>query len=89
MEGEKEFLQKLFENVEVKKFYEDKMKEGFVIRVFDKHAYLFPQLTKRKTCNSYIPINGCIYCGSKSFRYRSSSHGKKYYQCENCWGVQG
>lgn len=42
------------------------------------------KLVNRPKCNTYNPISGCYWCGNKTFRYYSSSFGKKYYQCERC-----
>ena len=56
-------------------------------RIIDGIAYYFPNLVNRPRCFSFNPLNGCLYCNNKTFRYYSNSYGKKYYQCENCFGV--
>jgi len=62
-------------------------KKGFKSYISDGITYLFPPLVNRARCFSYNLENGCIYCGNKTFRYYSKAHGKKYYQCEKCWGI--
>lgn len=47
----------------------------------------YPSLVNRPRCYSFNPADGCLYCNNKSFRYHSTSHGKKYYQCEKCCGI--
>jgi hypothetical protein len=44
-------------------------------------------LVKRGRCYTYNPTEGCLYCGNKTFRYYSQAYGKKYYQCEKCFGI--
>lgn len=51
-----------------------------------KQGVLLP-LVNRPRCYSFNPIDGCLYCNNKTFRYHSISHGKKYYQCEKCLGI--
>jgi len=62
-------------------------KKGFKICVIEEIIYLFPPLVNRRRCFSYNPQGGCLYCGNKTFRFHSKGYGKKYYQCEKCWGL--
>ncbi len=62
-------------------------KKGFVKRVIDGFTYFFPPLVNRPRCFTYDPPEGCLYCRNKTFRFHSSIYGKKYYQCEKCWGI--
>lgn len=54
------------------------------IKVFRKEHLA---LVNRHRCYTYNPPGGCLYCGNKTFRYWGQSFGKKYYQCELCWGI--
>ncbi len=54
-------------------------------RIFNVFEYYFPKLVNRKQCLTYQ--EECIYCKSKTYRFYSSQYGKKYYQCENCYGI--
>lgn len=71
----------------LKEWVEKWEKKGFVKRVIDGFTYLFPPLINRPRCFTYNPPEGCLYCRNKTFRFHSSIYGKKYYQCENCWGI--
>lgn len=62
-------------------------KKGFVKRVVNGYPYLFPPLVNKPRCSTYNPPKGCLYCGNNTFRYYSKGGGKKYYQCEKCWGI--
>jgi hypothetical protein len=62
-------------------------KKGFRNYVADGITYFFPPLVNRARCFSYNLEDGCLYCGNKTFRYYSKAYGKKYYQCEKCWGI--
>jgi len=53
----------------------------------NKYFYERPKLVNRARCKNYNPEKGCLYCGSKTFRFYSSVYGKKYYQCEKCHGI--
>ncbi len=44
-------------------------------------------LISRSRCYTFHPDGGCLYCGSKTFRYYCSAARKKYYQCEKCRGI--
>lgn len=52
------------------------------IRGFD---YYFPKLINKQTTKRYT--EKCIYCKNKTFRHFISRFGKKYYQCEKCFGI--
>lgn len=62
-------------------------KKGFKSYVIDGITYFFPPLVNRARCSTYNLEAGCLYCGNKTFRYYSKAYGKKYYQCEKCWGI--
>lgn len=66
-----------------KKYY----KKSFKICIVDGITYFFPPIVNRARCFSYNLENGCLYCGNKTFRSYSKAYGKKYYQCEKCWGI--
>lgn len=62
------------------------LKNGKIVKkIINGFNYYFPKLVNRKTTTKYS--NKCIYCKSTRYRYFSSSFGKKYYQCENCLGI--
>lgn len=56
-------------------------------KIIDGVTYYFPTLVNRSHCYSFNPPKGCLYCKNKTFRYYSTSFGKKYYQCEKCCGI--
>jgi hypothetical protein len=62
-------------------------KKGFVKCVIDGFTYFFPPLVNRPRCFTCNSPEGCLYCGNNTFRYYSKAGGKKYYQCEKCWGI--
>jgi hypothetical protein len=71
----------------LKEWVEKWEKKGFVKRVIDGITYLFPPIVNRPRCFTYNSPRGCLYCGNNTFRYYSKAGGKKYYQCEKCYGV--
>lgn len=56
-------------------------------KIIDGVTYYFPILVNRSRCFSFHLSEGCLYCSNKTFRYYSTSCGKKYYQCEKCCGI--
>lgn len=60
---------------------------GFAKFTINGFTYLFPPLVNKPRCSTYNLPEGCLYCGNNTFRYYSSSYGKKYYQCEKCRGI--
>lgn len=77
-----------FEKItEIKEWFNKWQKKGFKKVIIDGFPYLFPPLVNRKRSSTYNPEGGCLYCGNKTFRFRSKGGGKKYYQCEKCWGI--
>lgn len=62
------------------------LKRGEIIKkTINGFDYYFPKLVNRPRTKQYA--EECIYCKNKNFRYFSNSFGKKYYQCENCFGI--
>jgi len=75
------------ENNIFKEWIEKWEKKGFRKHIINGFTYLFPPLVNKSPCFTYNPPEGCLYCGNKTFRYYSKAGGKKYYQCEKCWGI--
>lgn len=62
------------------------IKSGKIIkRTINGFDYYFPKLVNRPTTSKHT--ESCIYCKNRTFRYFRSHFGKKYYQCEKCFGI--
>jgi hypothetical protein len=62
------------------------LKNGKLIRrTINGFDYFFPKLIDGDRTNMYS--EKCIYCKNNHYRYYNSKFGKKYYQCENCFGI--
>jgi len=70
-----------------KEWIEKWERNGFRKVIIDGFPYFFPPLVKRMRCFTYSPVEGCLYCRNKTFRYYSTVCRKKYYQCEKCGGI--
>lgn len=62
------------------------LKTGKIIkRTINGFDYYFPKLVNKPTTKQYT--ENCIFCKNKTFKHFSSHFGKKYYQCEKCFGI--